>query len=299
MIKNDKTLLSVVMITYGHEQFIGESINNVLSQICNFDIELIIANDKSPDHTDDIIQSILKNHPNSSWIKYIKRESNLGIMPNFSDALIKTNGKYIAICEGDDYWTDNNKLQKQVDFLEANNDYSLYVHNAIVQYDDSQRKEHFFNNLKESKELYINDIAYNWIIPTASMVFKREVIDDLPTWFSSIYSGDLTLSLLSINKGRIYFSNEVMSVYRVTFNGSSASSVYKDKIEFVYSQHIKLFTYFNEFSNFKYNTTIVKKIVSLRKEIEFLKVFKHSKIAAGFRFPQLFVSKFFKKISNL
>lgn len=292
--------ITVITITYGHENYIIDTIKSVLSQKYDGEIEFIIANDNSPDDTDQIVNDFFKNNtiPSNFIIDYIKHDVNKGIIDNSMWTFKQATGKYIAICEGDDYWTDSNKLQKQIDFLETNIDYSLHVHNAVVKYDDSQRKEHFFNSLKESKELYINDIVFDWIIPTASMVFKREVIDDLPTWFSSIYSGDLTLSLLSINKGRVYFSNEIMSVYRVTFNGSSASSIYKDKMEFVYSQHLKLFTYFNEFSNFKYNTTIVKKIVSLRKEIEFLKIFKHSKVAAGFRFPQLFVSKFFKKISN-
>lgn len=293
--------ISVVTITYGHENFIVKCIEGVLKQHYDGDIEFIIANDNSPDSSNEIINDYLNdiNIPKNISIKYTKHEVNKGMMNNFIWAIQQANGKYIALCEGDDFWTDSLKLQKQISFLENNNDYALHVHNAIVQYDDSKRKEHFFNNLKDSQELFINDIAFNWIIPTASMVFKREVIDDLPTWFSSIYSGDLTLSLLSINKGRVYFSKEIMSVYRVTFSGSSASSIYKDKMEFVYSQHIKLFTYFNEFSNFKYKATIEKKIVSLRKEIDFLKVFKHSKIAAGFRFPQLFVSKFLKKIGNL
>ena len=123
--------VSVCMITYGHEKFIEEAINGVLMQECDFVVELIIANDCSPDKTDAVIQNILCNHPRASWIKYIKHDKNLGMMPNFIFAMQECKGKYIALCEGDDYWTDPSKLQKQVDFLEANSDY--VIHSGVAQ----------------------------------------------------------------------------------------------------------------------------------------------------------------------
>ena len=110
---NHKHKVSVVMITYGHEKFIREAIEGVLMQECDFEVELILANDCSPDQTDSVIQDIIKNHPKGCWIKYIRQENNIGMMPNFIFALKQCKGKYIALCEGDDYWTDPLKLQKQ------------------------------------------------------------------------------------------------------------------------------------------------------------------------------------------
>ncbi|HAT80174.1 MAG TPA: hypothetical protein DCS17_01820, partial [Flavobacterium sp.] len=109
--------VSVCMITYLHENFIEQAINGVLMQKGNFEIELIIANDNSPDETNIIVQNCIVNHPNGSWIKYTHHKTNLGMMPNFVWALQQCKGKYIAICEGDDFWTDSFKLQKQIDVL--------------------------------------------------------------------------------------------------------------------------------------------------------------------------------------
>ncbi|MET0945569.1 MAG: glycosyltransferase family 2 protein [Flavobacterium sp.] len=120
--------VSVIMITYGHEDFIEQAINGILMQECDFEVELIIANDCSPDKTDEVIRKIIKNHPKSSWIKYTNHQSNLGMIPNFIWAIQQARGNYIAICEGDDYWTDSLKLQKQVDFLEANEEYVICGH---------------------------------------------------------------------------------------------------------------------------------------------------------------------------
>ena len=120
------------MITYGHEKYIEEAINGVLMQECRFPIELIISNDCSPDNTNNIINNIIKNHPKSDIIRYINHEKNIGMMPNFISALRNVNSKYVAICEGDDYWIDRFKLQKQVDFMEKNLDFSMCFHSVQI-----------------------------------------------------------------------------------------------------------------------------------------------------------------------
>ncbi len=120
-----KPIVSVAMITYGHENYIRQAIEGVLMQECNFEVELILCNDCSPDKTNDIIQDILKSNAKSDRIKYFNHKKNIGMMPNFIFSLQKCSGKYIALCDGDDYWTDPFKLQKQVDFLENNPDFVL------------------------------------------------------------------------------------------------------------------------------------------------------------------------------
>ena len=120
------------MITYGHEKYIREAIEGVLMQEGDFELELIVANDCSPDDTDTVLHAILKEHPRASCVRYFKHEENKGMMPNFVFALQQATGKYIALCDGDDYWTDPYKLQKQVDFLEVNDDYIVTCHDAYV-----------------------------------------------------------------------------------------------------------------------------------------------------------------------
>ncbi|MDU8885482.1 glycosyltransferase [Yeosuana sp. MJ-SS3] len=114
--------VSVLMITYNHEKYISQAIESVLSQKTDFDFELIIANDCSTDDSDGIIKSYLKQN---THIKYYSHQENIGMHLNFKFAFSKATGDYIALCEGDDYWIDDLKLQKQVDFLEAYSNYSL------------------------------------------------------------------------------------------------------------------------------------------------------------------------------
>ena len=121
----NKPIVSVVMITYNHEKYIQQAVEGVLMQQTDFPIELIIADDASPDQTEKIVTTIKKKHPNGNWIKYTRHLQNKGMTENFMWALGQAQGKYIALCEGDDYWTDPYKLQKQVDFLEANEEYGL------------------------------------------------------------------------------------------------------------------------------------------------------------------------------
>ncbi len=116
------------MITYAHENFIEQAINGVLMQECDFEIELIISNDCSPDKTDEIISKILIDNSKSNLIRYIKHDQNIGSISNFIYSLKETKGRYVALCEGDDYWTDPFKLQKQLDFLENNQEYIICGH---------------------------------------------------------------------------------------------------------------------------------------------------------------------------
>lgn len=122
--------VSVVTITYGHEKYITETLDGVLMQQYDGPVELIIANDNSPDATDEVVKKYFLENPAPSnfEIKYTKHETNKGMMPNFIWALEQATGKYIALCEGDDYWTDPLKLQKQVDFLENNTEYNICGH---------------------------------------------------------------------------------------------------------------------------------------------------------------------------
>lgn len=113
------------MITYGHEKYIAEAINGVLKQKYDGEIELIIANDNSPDNTDFIIKDTIINADKNITIKYKKHDMNLGMMQNFYWAINQATGDFIALCEGDDFWIDPLKIKKQVDFLNNNLDFGL------------------------------------------------------------------------------------------------------------------------------------------------------------------------------
>lgn len=205
--------VSICMITYGHEKYIRQAIEGVLMQNCEFEVELNVINDCSPDATDQIIKDIIKSHPRGSWIKYIKHDKNLGMMPNFIFALQECKGKYIALCEGDDYWTDSLKLQKQVDFLEAHPDYVLCFHQVNIFQDGIVKEDNI--TAKVSEATTINDLAKGNYIHTCSVVYRNNLYPELPEYFKESPVGDYFLHLLNARYGNIRCFEEIMGVYRI------------------------------------------------------------------------------------
>jgi glycosyltransferase involved in cell wall biosynthesis len=223
MIENTQIKVSVVMITYGHEKFIREAVESILSQICNFEIELIIGNDASPDNTDSVINNILKENPNAHKISYFKHEKNIGFMENHIFVLQQVKGNYIAICEGDDYWIDRQKLQKQFDFLEANPDFGMVFHDCKMLYEET-------NELKdmgivaniEDREYSRLEIFEKWTIPTGSVFFRANLINEelyiIYRNKKALFGDTYTNLFVSKNK-KIYGFKDKMSVYRIHHGG--------------------------------------------------------------------------------
>lgn len=224
--------VSIVTITYNHEKFIVEALHGFLMQNYNGPIEIIIANDNSPDNTDQVVKTFLKENtiPSNFEIKYTKHEVNKGMMPNFVWALKQATGKYIALCDGDDYWTDPLKLQKQVNFLEENKEIAFVFHNCeIVKHMDLKCEATGLPLTKfiESREYSSNEIFEEWLVPTASVIFRKKLLTN--TYYSlsvnkNFIYGDIVLFLYLSTKGRIIGSKDTMSAYRITGKGMTASS---------------------------------------------------------------------------
>lgn len=250
---NNEPLLSVAMITYKHEAYIKKAIEGVLMQETNFEFHLIISDDCSPDTTPKIVQDLIDNHPKGYRIKYFRHEKNIGMQPNAIFVLKHCIGNYIALCEGDDYWTDPLKLQKQVDFLEQNEEFVISCSNAhIVSFKGDYIKQ--FNEHEIPENTDVNYILRNgWYIPTASVVFRNNMVE-LPNWFYKVQNGDYILYLLlTSNGGLVRYDNEVRCNYRIHENG--ASNVFKKKNAFNYSMlyNNKMF---NNYSKSKYYSLI-------------------------------------------
>ena len=209
-----KPLVSVIMITYGHEKYIEEAIRGVFLQKTNFPLELIISNDKSPDSTDEIVKNIIKYAPENISVNYIHHPENIGMHHNFTSALRTAQGKYIAVCEGDDYWTDENKLKKQIDFLEKNEDFTLTFHNVFIRNGETLRADLDYEKRLSSKNVYtINDLSKGNFIHTLSAVFRNMEIE-FPEWYFSSFLGDYPIWLWLSKKGKIKYFPEKMGVYR-------------------------------------------------------------------------------------
>lgn len=193
-------------------------------QQCDFDIELIIANDNSPDGTDNIIKDILQDPQKARKINYIKREQNVGMMPNFVDALNKATGKYTALCEGDDYWIDPLKLSKQVAFMEANPDFAMCFHPVEVSVADGSTDYVYHQPPKDV--LTITDIIKEHYIATCSVLFRNGYFSNgLPAWLNTCISGDIPLEILLADKGKTKYLSAKMACYRRNPGGISQSAV--------------------------------------------------------------------------
>jgi glycosyltransferase involved in cell wall biosynthesis len=206
-------LVSVVILTYKHEEFIKQTVKSTLQQITDFDVEIIIADDSSPDNTEFVINSIIEENKGHNTIKYFRHKTNIGAHFNGPFAINKCSGKYIAFCEGDDYWTDPYKLQKQVDFLEANPEYVACFHDVEAIGKDGQIVHEHTLKVPENYET-IYDIAQNGnFIHTPSIVF-RNVLGSLPEHFFLSPIGDFYIYMLLAAKGKFYYMRESMAVYR-------------------------------------------------------------------------------------
>ncbi len=207
--------VSVITITYGHENYIKDTLDGVFMQDYPGEIEFIIANDKSPDNTDSVVKNYLetKNIPFNFVIKYTKHKENKGMMSNFIWALKQASGKYIALCEGDDYWTDPCKLREQVGFLEKNESYVLAFTNR-----DILEK----GILKISKPLYNKttfdktEIPFRYI-PTLTAVF-RNVVNAIPSKINNSLI-DASLFLFLSQYGSFYYFDKSTAVYRIHEGG--------------------------------------------------------------------------------
>ncbi|WP_166332755.1 glycosyltransferase [Sphingobacterium chungjuense] len=239
--------VSVIIITYAQEKFIRHAINGVLSQKYFGEIELLICDDCSPDFTDKIVENIILNEsiPKNVRIVYHKNQSNLGIVPNFVSALKKAKGQFIAICEGDDYWTDPLKLEKQVDYLTNNADCNLVYHRVMLYDEDSKlfTKEHLNKEdftLKRNLDTLTRDGNF---IHTPSVVFRNNINFDSPLFNGVV--GDYILWYLNGEKGLYGYLPDYMAVYRI-WNGGVWSKRRRATTHFTFA---KMLTRMSKSSN--------------------------------------------------
>jgi len=228
--------VSVCMITYNHENYLKQAIESVLIQKTHFDFELVIANDNSPDNTITVIEEFINQHPKGYKIKFINNKENMGIMPNFINALKKCNGDYIALCEGDDYWIDENKLQKQVDFLEKNTDFTICFHKVNVETNGTISDDTITGKSIQTTTIY--DLAKGNYMHTCSVVYRNHLFADFPNYFYTSPIGDYYLHMLNAQYGKIHFINQTMAIYRV-HNTSYWSSKQDNERVFIWINFIE------------------------------------------------------------
>lgn len=214
----NKPKVSILCLTYNHEKFIKKALDSFLEQKTNFNFEVLIHDDASTDKTIEILKQYQKKYP--KIIKPIFEKENQyskGFRGFTSKILLPlAKGKYIALCEGDDYFINKNKLQLQADFLDNHPDYSLCFYPVKVFFENNEEKEYIFPN-QNLKKFNLNKLLENNFIQTSSVMYRRQDYKKLPQ--TNILPGDWFLHLYHAKFGKIGFINKIMSVYRRHPNG--------------------------------------------------------------------------------
>lgn len=261
----ERPFLSVCVQAYQHAAYIKHCLDGILFQKTDFEFEVLLGEDSSTDDTRKICLEYAKVYPRQIKLFLHHRENNIRISGsptgrfNFMYNLYSARGKYIALCEGDDYWTDPFKLQKQVDFLEDSRQRILCFHRCMFR-GQKNGLETLTEQPRESLtyEYGIRNLLTYWGIPTASIVF-RNLISEFPEWFSKVASGDIALCMLLYEKGEFGYLDDVMSVYRITGLGSSVSHTGLRMLHY----RSYLYANLNEYFNFKYEKEIYDALFSI------------------------------------
>ncbi|MGB6084788.1 glycosyltransferase [Moheibacter sp.] len=221
----DNLMVSICSITYNHAPYIRECLDGFMMQKCDFEYEVLIHDDASTDGTAKIIKEYQEKYPHiikpifqteNQWSKGVR---TIQSTYNFSRA----RGKYIAMCEGDDYWTDPLKLQKQVDFLEANPNFAISFHRAMRITPDGE-KINEFPSLNLKSKLSTEDLALNNFIPNLSVIFRKTEIDT--KLLQNMPLGDYAMHMANSRLGFIHYHKEVMAAYRINVGVFSGKEKY-------------------------------------------------------------------------
>lgn len=253
-------LVSIKCTAYNQEAYISEALDSFLMQETDFPFEIIIHDDASVDNTANIIKEYQNKFPNI--IKPIFEKNN--VYSKHDDTLnnIMANackGKYQALCEGDDYWIDNKKLQKQVDYLAKHPDCSLVLTSCLEEFGNNKKEEN--RPFKSSGRLSVEDIILEKqkLPPTCSMIYPSSCNVEMPDFFKTAPVGDKPKRLYLSTCGYVYFMDDITCVHRNNVVGSFAENVFnnKDYAKYVYEGMTKFYDEFNEYTKYKYNREIL------------------------------------------
>lgn len=252
--------LSVLMITYNHEQYIAQALDSVLMQQVDFDYEIVVGEDCSSDATRSILLGYRDQHPDR--IRLLLPEKNLGMMPNFMRCFEACRGDYIAMLEGDDFWTSSTKLQSQVDFLDSHPECAACFHNAQVTYEGAQKPDHLCHEKPLQPFFTQEEILAKFFIPTCSTMFRNRLFDGFPEWFATLPMGDWPLHVLNAEHGSFGYLDQVMASYRVHDGGVWSMVRQVDQIQkTVYTARL-----LNRHLDYRYARLIGRKIAMLEYE---------------------------------
>ena len=226
-------MVSVFCTTYNQMKYIVRCLDSLTGQKTNFCYEIIVRDDASTDGTSDIVREYAKRFP-EKIVPFIQPENlfqrGLAYI-SYEQMFRMSRGKYVAICEGDDFWTDENKLQKQVDFMESHPEYSLCGHAAYFAAEDGTLlTDRFFSPSETSRDMTTEDLISHWTMATCSLFFRKSCRPDIIIPFQGkCVNGDYAQMVYLSLHGKVYYMNELMSAYRMSSDGSISQKAENDR----------------------------------------------------------------------
>jgi len=233
------TKISVALLTYNHERFIGQALDSVLSQQLECSFEIVIGDDASTDRTREIISDYQRTRPQQ--IRTIFPDQNLGSHGNklWRQLLETCRGDYIALLDGDDYWTSRQKLQIQVAFLDEHPECAACFHNVIAFNDADSSVCWVYGRSDQPPILELEDLLLENLVPTCSVMLRQKIMSKLPNWWESTWMADWALYVLNARHGKLGYIQDQLGAYRIHSGGMSTSKSYCEFLE----ERLKLYNY--------------------------------------------------------
>ena len=277
-------MVYVSCLTYNHAPYVEDAMNGFTMQKTDFPFVCCIVDDASTDGEQEVIKKYLNEHFDLADKKVVRQEETDDYVLTFARHKTNSNcffavfylkynhysikkpkapylaqwrdkAKYIALCEGDDYWIHPLKLQKQVDFMEDHPDCSLCFHNAVVTYDNFDKASYLFNDFGVNREFHLSELLDKWICPTPSLLIRNPLFPLFPIK-GSIISGDWRMILHCAAKGKVWGMKAVMSCYRKSDLPSSMSNTYSHRADEVFLKKVPILEGFDEYTDGKYHELV-------------------------------------------
>ncbi len=241
---HESPMVSVVMVAYNSERYIDEAISGVVGQRCRFGVQLVICDDASTDTTPGKVEKWRMLYP--EIIDYHRNPHNLGVQGNYLETLRHCRGKYITMCDADDYWCDSSKLRRQVEYMENHPSCSLCYHRVVNYYEEDG--EMSLSNGGGAVEQSAAGLASRNTITNLSVMYRASLYDlaALPSWLGEIRLIDYALHMLFASRGEVHYINRPMGVYRHLPSAIWSQAEAGRRIEMAIAVRKKLIGYFSD-----------------------------------------------------
>jgi glycosyltransferase involved in cell wall biosynthesis len=246
---NASPAVSVCIITYNQAAYIRQAIESAIAQQTSFDFEIVVGDDHSTDATPTILAELERAH--GPTLRVLRRDANLGVTRNLAETLQACRARYVALLEGDDYWTDPQKLQLQHDFLESYADHAIVFHRVEVRGEDGSLRRRLPVRRVAKRTRMTDLLERGNFIPTPSVMYRHQ-IREFPEWFYALRIGDLPLNVMQARLGDIGFIDRVMAVYREHRGGTFSAIGNAQRVE----QVVKMYADLNDYLDRRYDRVI-------------------------------------------